>query len=86
MYKKVFSAALLFAFIGLYAPVFAYSESMDDVEHMTQNKNTKIDLVKITQSGNIIQKENYLEVVLLKISIQNIIKKVILFNFYSTAT
>ncbi len=61
--KKIFSAVLLFAFIGFCLPVFAYSESMDDVEHMTRNKNTKIDLVKITQSGNIIQKENYLEVV-----------------------
>ncbi len=63
MYKKLLTVGLLIMFSSLSLPVFAYSECIDDVEHLSQVKNAKIDLVKITQTGNIIQKENYLEVV-----------------------
>ena len=63
MYKKLLSIGILSAFIGLSVPALAYSESFDDVEHLKSTKDAKIDLVKITQTGNIIQKENYLEVV-----------------------
>ncbi len=63
MYKKLLAMSLLIIFSSLHLPAFAYSECADDVEHLSQVKNSKIDLVKITQTGNIIQKENYLEVV-----------------------
>ena len=54
MYKKLLSIGILSAFIGLSAPVLAYSESFDDVEHLKSTKDAKIDLVKITQTGNIL--------------------------------
>ena len=63
MYKKLLSVGILSAFVGLSFPALAYNESFDDVEHLKSTKDAKIDLVKITQTGNIIQKENYLEVV-----------------------
>ena len=34
----------------------------NDIEHMQAVKNAKINLVKVTPAGNIIQKENYLVV------------------------
>ena len=61
MVKKLAISFLLLNFIFLQTS-FAYDCSMDDVEHLKINKNSKIDLVKITPDGNIIQKENTLVV------------------------
>lgn len=60
MFKKVFAASLMSL---LLAPnVLAYNLD-SDIEHLqTQTKNAKVDLVKISSGGNVIQKENLLEV------------------------
>ena len=65
MFKKVLSTTLLIfcfnAFIPISALAFDYQDN--DVEHLQPVvKNAKIDLVKITSGGNIIQKENYIVV------------------------
>ena len=59
MFKKVVAFALLSSFVFLNAQVFAYDYS-NDIEHVQLTKNSKIDLVKITPNGNVMQKENFL--------------------------
>ncbi len=65
MIKKVMSLSLLTVLsISMNLPIYAYQSEDADIEHLkTPEENSKIDLVKITEGGNIIQKENYLEVV-----------------------
>ena len=61
MFKKAFSLSLIALF--LQAPIcFAYGETDSDVEHLNTVDNAKIDLVKVTNGGNVIQKENILVV------------------------
>lgn len=64
MIKKILSATLLSTFIlsnvQLGALAFDYSEN--DIEHLQAVENSKINLVKVTPCGNIIQKENYIVV------------------------
>ena len=61
MFKKLIALSLLSLLI-LAPATLAYEDA--DVEHMSTGENIspKVDLVKITQAGNIIQKENYLTV------------------------
>ena len=56
MFKKIFSATLLSTMLFSNALAFDYSEN--DIEHLQVNQNSKINLVKVTPCGNIIQKEN----------------------------
>lgn len=60
MFKKIFSATLLSTMLFSNALAFDYSEN--DIEHLQVNQNSKINLVKVTPCGNIIQKENYIVV------------------------
>ncbi len=63
MFKKVLSVTLLSAIIASTSmQAFAYNYNDTDVEHLQTVKDAKIDLVKITPSGNVIQKENNLVV------------------------
>ena len=64
MYKKLIAFSMLFS-LTLTPCAIAYEGV--EVEHLNNNLNTekyssKVDLVKVTQGGNIIQKENYLTV------------------------
>lgn len=59
MFKKLAISFLLSNFI-LIQTSFAFNCSENDVEHLQTTKNSKIDLVKVTPDGNIIQKENNL--------------------------
>jgi len=61
MYKKILSGILLSILFTFSLPVFANQDS--EIEHLNilDNKiHPKVDLVKISQSGNVIQKENLL--------------------------
>jgi len=60
MYKKIISFVLLSTLLMPYSLANSYEDN--DVEHLITEKNAKIDLVKVTTGGNIIQKENYLVV------------------------
>ena len=62
--KKLLSALVITSFLSLSVPMgaFAYSTDDSEIEHMQVTKNSKVDLVKITRGGNIIQKENYIVV------------------------
>lgn len=62
--KKITALFLISLFLGASSiqPVIAKYYPEDDVEHLETTKNSKIDLVKITPSGNIIQKESFLTV------------------------
>ncbi len=63
MFKKVLSMTLLSVIVASTSmQAFAYTYQDTDVEHLQTTKNAKIDLVKITPSGNVIQKENNLVV------------------------
>ena len=64
MIKKSLSAMVLtgFIFSAFQIPVFAFDYSDNDVEHLQVVENSKINLVKVTPCGNIIQKENYIVV------------------------
>lgn len=62
MFKKTTCAGLMALFLSMPVQTFAYSYADTDVEHLQTTKNSKIDLVKITPGGNIIQKENYMVV------------------------
>lgn len=63
MFKKTISLGLLTFFAASsMLPALAYSFEDTDVEHLQTTKNAKINLVKITPCGNIIQKENNLVV------------------------
>ena len=61
MFKKLIALSLLSLLI-LAPATLAYEDA--DVEHMSTGENIspKVDLVKITQAGSVIQKENYLTV------------------------
>lgn len=67
MYKKILTSIILSLFLVM--PSFAYDSfsafgdysDCETIEHLTE-KNAKINLVKITQSGSVIQKENLLVV------------------------
>ena len=59
MFKKMLSLTILSSFLALNVQVGAFANYSDvDIEHMQTIEDAKIDLVKITPSGNIIQKEN----------------------------
>lgn len=62
MYNKILSGTLLSIFLAVFGSNGAFAFSYDNVEHVQVTKNSKIDLVKITPGGNIIQKENNLVV------------------------
>ena len=59
MFKKVLSTTLLIFCFNAFMPIstLAFDYQDNDVEHLQPVvKNAKIDLVKITSGGNIIQK------------------------------
>ena len=63
MFKKFLSLSLLSTIIlSSQLPTLAYSNFDVDVEHMQSEENAKMNLVKVTNGGNVIQKENYLVV------------------------
>lgn len=63
MIKKAFSLTLIsFLFFANSAFAYDFSYEDNDIEHIELNEPSKINLVKITPAGNIIQKENYLVV------------------------
>lgn len=53
---------MLSMMIPLNLGAFAFEDYDNDIEHIQLNKDSKVDLVKITPAGNIIQKENYIVV------------------------
>lgn len=60
--KKLSASVMILAFSLCQIPLGAFAFSCPDgeVEHMQATKHSKIDLVKITPEGNVIQKENNL--------------------------
>ncbi len=58
--KKLLSSFIIASFLSLSLPasVFAYSYDDTEIEHIQLNKDSKVNLVKITNGGNVIQKEN----------------------------
>ena len=62
--KKFLASTILltFSFSQFALTAMAYNCPDGEVEHMQAVKNSKIDLVKITPGGNVIQKENSLVV------------------------
>lgn len=62
--KRSFCIFLTSMIMTLFMTPFASAYTKEDieVEHVANSVNTKIDLVKITPNGNIVQKENYLVV------------------------
>ncbi|MBE7707562.1 MAG: hypothetical protein E7Z88_02525 [Cyanobacteria bacterium SIG27] len=60
MFKKAFSLTLLSAMLFSQAMAFEYTDN--DIEHLQTSENSKINLVKVSPCGNIIQKENYIVV------------------------
>ena len=64
MFKKVLSTTLLSTMFFGYSQMaaFAFDYSDNDIEHMQAVQKSKINLVKVTSAGNIIQKENYIVV------------------------
>ena len=57
MFKKILSITLLSTILAFPASTLAYDI---DVEHVQLNNNSKVNLVKVSPSGNVIQKENQL--------------------------
>ena len=55
--KKILSVLMISSFLSLTMPVGALAYEDIDIEH-TQSESAKINLVKTTSDGNIIQKEN----------------------------
>lgn len=62
MNKKTIAALLLAPILSMTSTLPVFASGCVDVEHLPEVKNAKVDLVKVTPSGNIIQKENYLVV------------------------
>ena len=64
MFKKILSLTLFSTLLVSYnqLPLMAFNYLENDIEHMQVVENTKINLVKVTPCGNIIQKENYIVV------------------------
>jgi len=62
--KKIVSSLILAGFlsVSLNACSYAFSYEDTDIEHIQINKDSKVNLVKVTSGGNIIQKENYIVV------------------------
>ena len=61
--KKILSALIILSFFSVFPTcAFAYNSEDADIEHIQLNKDSKVNLVKITSGGNIIQKENYIVV------------------------
>lgn len=58
--KKLLSCMLIAGLISFCAPlsVLAFGYEDSDIEHVQLNDNAKVNLVKVTSGGNIIQKEN----------------------------
>lgn len=64
MFKKILSLTILSSFLFTSAQLSALAGAYDnvDIEHLKTQEDSKIDLVKITPSGNVIQQENNLVV------------------------
>lgn len=63
MIKKILSTTLLSTFLFSNIQIASAFDYLDnDIEHMQISENSKINLVKVTPCGNIIQKENYIVV------------------------
>ncbi|MBQ7287060.1 MAG: hypothetical protein IJW73_04790 [Candidatus Gastranaerophilales bacterium] len=63
MCKKILSATLLSAmFLTTQLSALAFDYSDNDIEHLQNSENSKINLVKVNPCGNVIQKENYIVV------------------------
>lgn len=62
MFKKFLATTILTSTFLVSTQAFAFNYQDNDIEHMQSAKNAKIDLVKVTPCGNIIQKENFLVV------------------------
>ena len=60
--KKLLSSLMITSFLSFSVPIGAFAYEDTDVEHLQSNKDSKINLVKVTSGGNIIQKENYIVV------------------------
>ena len=61
MFKKMLSISMV-SLMLLSQTVFAYDSENNNIEHLQSSETSKINLVKITPAGNIIQKENYIVV------------------------
>lgn len=61
MYKKLLSITLV-SLMLLSGSTFAYNLNETDVEHLKSDSNSKINLVKVSPAGNIVQKENHIVV------------------------
>ena len=63
MFRKFLATSLLSAFLLTNVQIVSAFDYLDnDVEHLQAVENSKINLVKVTPCGNIIQKENYIVV------------------------
>ena len=62
MYRKIFAFSLVSFMLASNALVFAYDSNDTEIEHLQTTENAKINLVKVTPAGNVIQKENYIVV------------------------
>ena len=62
--KKFLSVLIVACFLSFSLPLGAFAYNMEDadIEHTQLTKNSKVNLVKVTSGGNIIQKENYIVV------------------------
>jgi len=60
--KKLLSVLMVASFLSLSLPmsVMAYGIEDNEIEHIQLKKDSKVNLVKVTDGGNIIQKENYI--------------------------
>ena len=70
MLRKFFAAIILLAFTFTFNSSFVFAQDFENppcdnevtVEHLKDNKYSKINLVKVTNFSNIVQKENVIEV------------------------
>ena len=62
--KKLLSAILLTSFLSFSLPAvtYAFGYEDNDIEHIQLEKDAKVNLVKVSSAGNIIEKENYIVV------------------------
>ena len=59
MIRKLLSGIMLSLVLSMNMSVFAFENYDNDIEHIQIHKDSKVDLVKVTPAGNIIQKENH---------------------------